>query len=157
MGLFGSKPLTPGESVPDVVAKNQDGTEVRLSDFRGRKNVVVFFYPRDNTPVCTQEACLFRDRYDGIQAADAAVFGVSSDSEASHAAFREAHGMPFDLLSDPDGDLRRAFRVPSTMGVLPGRVTFVIDKTGVVRHVTNSQLSAQKHVDEALAALADIG
>ena len=85
---------------------------------------------------------------------DAVVLGVSSDDAASHRSFAKKHELPFPLLSDPSGEVRKKFGVPNTLGVLPGRVTFVIDKGGIVRHVTNSQLSAKKHVDEALAALA---
>jgi len=151
MGLFGSDPLAVGEKAPSFELKNQKGETVRSADLKGP--MVVFFYPKDDTPVCTQEACLFRDNYEGIQEADAEVFGISSDSTDSHRSFAERNEMPFDLLSDPDGAARKAFKVPSTMGLLPGRVTFVIDREGVIRHVTNSQLSAQKHVREALAAL----
>ncbi|MGF1510883.1 MAG: peroxiredoxin [Myxococcota bacterium] len=156
MGIFGSNPLGPGEKAPDLAAKNQDGAEIRLLDFAGKSNIVLFFYPRDNTPVCTQEACLFRDSYDGIQAADAVVLGISNDPESSHADFRARHQMPFDLLTDPNGEWRKAFRVSTTLGVIPGRVTFVIDKEGTIRHVTNNQLSAQRHVDEALEALRNL-
>ncbi|MEM1026034.1 MAG: peroxiredoxin [Myxococcota bacterium] len=151
MGIFGSDPLAVGETAPSFELKNQKGETVRSAEVQ--RPMVIFFYPKDDTPVCTQEACLFRDNYDGIQEADAEVFGISSDSTDSHKSFAERHGMPFDLLSDPKGAIRKAFKVPSTMGVLPGRVTFVIDREGVIRHVTNSQLSAQKHVTEALAAL----
>ncbi len=151
--MFSTSTLGPGDAAPDFELVNQRGEPVRMADFEGR-NLVLFFYPKDDTPVCTQEACMFRDNYDAMQGASAAVLGVSSDSPESHQRFASKHGFPFDLLTDADGALRKAFGVPKTLGVLPGRVTFVIDKGGVIRHVTNSQLSAQKHVDEALAALA---
>lgn len=151
MGLFGSNALGVGEKAPAFALKNQKGETVRSEDVE--RPMVIFFYPKDDTPVCTQEACLFRDNYEGIKETDAEVFGISSDSTDSHLSFAERNKMPFDLLSDPDGVARKAFKVPSTMGLLPGRVTFVIDREGVIRHVTNSQLSAQKHVREALAAL----
>lgn len=156
MGLFGSGPLEPGARAPDVRLQNQNGDTVQLAELFANRHLVLFFYPKDDTPVCTQEACMFRDNYDGIQQANAAVYGISSDSVDSHRAFAERHRMPFDLLSDPHGEARKAFRVPSTMGVLPGRVTFVIERGGTILSVTNSQLSAKKHVDEALAALAAI-
>ena len=154
MGLFSSRPLSPGEPAPDFELTDQNGETVRLSALRGHSNIVLFFYPKDDTPVCTQEACMFRDNYDGMKDADAVVLGVSSDDAASHRSFAKKHELPFPLLSDPSGEVRKKFGVPNTLGVLPGRVTFVIDKGGIVRHVTNSPLSAKKHVDEALAALA---
>lgn len=153
MGLFSSELIKAGEPAPDFELPNQRGEKVRLGDFNGKENVVLFFYPKDETPVCTQEACLFRDNYDKIRGASAAVFGISSDTEASHQQFAEKHGFPFDLLSDRDGQVRKQYGVPKTLGVLPGRVTFVVDRGGIVRHVTQNQLSASKHVDEALAAL----
>lgn len=154
MGLFATSPVRPGEPAPDFTLVDQKGETVKLSALRGTSNIVLFFYPKDDTPVCTQEACLFRDNYDSMKDADALVLGISADSPASHRAFAERHGFPFPLLSDPDGEARKAYGVPKTLGLLPGRVTFVIDKGGIVRHVTSSQLSAQRHVDEALAALA---
>jgi len=154
MGLFSSSPISAGEPAPDFELVDHEGRTVRLSELRGQSNIVLFFYPKDDTPVCTQEACLFRDNYDGMKEADAVVLGISGDDAASHQAFARKHHLPFPLLSDPAGDTRKKYGVPNTLGVLPGRVTFVIDKGGIVRHVTNSQLSAKKHVDEALAALA---
>lgn len=154
MSWFSSGPIRPGEPAPDFELVDQRGETVRLSAIRGTANIVLFFYPKDNTPVCTQEACLFRDNYDGMKDADAVVFGISADSPASHRAFADKHQLSYSLLSDPDNEVRSRYGVPKTLGMLPGRVTFVIDKGGIVRHVTNAQLSAQRHVDEALAALA---
>ncbi|HJL42640.1 MAG TPA: peroxiredoxin [Myxococcales bacterium LLY-WYZ-16_1] len=153
MGLFSKGPIKAGDPAPDFELPDHTGETVRLSDHAGENNVVLFFYPKDETPVCTQEACLFRDRYAELVDAGAKVFGVSSDDGASHQRFVAKHDLPYPLLSDVDGAVRKRFGVPKTLGILPGRVTFVIDKGGIVRHVTQNQMSAAVHVDEALAAL----
>jgi peroxiredoxin Q/BCP len=143
--------ITVGDAAPDFTLPDHQGNRVSLADYRGRQAVVVFFYPKDDTPVCTKEACSFRDSYEDFADAGAAVLGVSQGSEAAHASFARKHSLPFPLLVDADDGLRRAFGVPKTLGLLPGRVTYVIDKEGVVRHVFNSQLFADRHVSEALA------
>jgi len=154
LDLFGSEPgIRAGERAPDFELPDAQGRPVRLADFRGRKAVVVYFYPKDDTPGCTKEGCAFRDAYQDFQAAGAEVIGVSSDSGESHARFATKYRLPFLLLSDRTGEVRKRYGVPSTLGLLPGRVTFVIDRDGVVRHVFNSQLQAERHVREALAAL----
>jgi peroxiredoxin Q/BCP len=148
--------LAAGASAPDFTLRDQHGKDVTLSAFRGQKNVVVYFYPKDDTPGCTKESCSFRDQFSAFSDAGAEVIGISSDSEASHKAFAEKHRLPFSLLSDTNGKVRAAFGVPATLGMLPGRVTYVIDKRGVIRHAFNSQLNASKHVDEALRVLANL-
>ena len=157
MGLFdllgGGKPgIEPGQRAPDFSLPDANGKQVRLADFAG-KPVVLYFYPKDDTPGCTKEACSFRDQYQDFQDAGAVVIGVSSDSSESHRKFAAKHRLPFTLLSDRGGELRKRFGVPATLGLLPGRVTFVIDAGGVVRHVFNSQLDATRHVAEALGTL----
>ena len=158
MGLFdllggGSGGIGVGDTAPDFDLPDAGGRRVRLSDYKGRRGVVLYFYPKDDTPGCTREACSFRDHYEAFREAGAEVIGVSSDSSASHQAFARKHRLPFVLVADAGGELRKKYGVPSTLGLLPGRVTYVIDREGVVRHVFNSQLQAAKHVDEALAAL----
>ena len=106
-----------------------------MAEFRGNKTVVLFFYPKNGTAVCTKEACSFRDAYEDFFQAGAVVIGVSSDSLESHQAFASGHRLPFLLVADTDGRLRKAFGVRKTLGFLPGRVTYVIDKAGVVRHI----------------------
>ena len=103
--------------------------------------------------ICTKEACRFRNAYDDFAQAGAVVLGVSSDDAESHQAFAAGHRLPFVLLSDTEGALRKAFGVPKTLGFLPGRVTYVIDREGIVRDVFCSQLSADRHVAEALAVV----
>jgi thioredoxin-dependent peroxiredoxin len=112
--------------------------------------VVLYFYPKDETPGCTKEACAFRDSYEVFAEAGAEVIGVSSDSVDKHAAFAGHHELPFTLLSDEGGQVRKSYGVPSTLGILPGRVTYVIDRTGTVRHVFNSMTNIGRHVNDAL-------
>lgn len=142
-----------GDAAPDFALPTPNGTLVRLSDFLGKQAVVLYFYPKDNTTGCTAEACAFRDSYEVFKDAGAEVIGVSSDSEESHQQFAAQHRLPFVLLSDKDGQLRRRYGVPTTFGLVPGRVTYIIDKQGIVRHIFSSQLNAQKHVTEALQTL----
>ena len=128
-----------------------------MKDFLGKRPVVLFFYPKDGTPDCTKEVCAFRDEHEEFGKLDAEVIGVSSDSVDSHGRFAAKHDLPFALLSDEGGKVRKMYGVPSTLGLFPGRVTFVLDKEGVVRHVFSSQLGVDKHVEEALEALRAIG
>ncbi len=113
---------------------------------------MLYFYPRDNTAICTAEACAFRDSYEVFKEADAEVIGISSDSVEAHQQFAATHQLPFMLLSDTDGLLRKHYGVPTAFG-LPGRVTYIIDKKGIVRHIFFSQFTAEKHVIEALQTL----
>ncbi len=142
-----------GDAAPDFTAESHDGKQLSLADYRGHHVVVLFFYPSDGTPVCTAEACAFRDAYADFASAGAVVIGVSSDSPQRHRAFVADHRLPFVLVTDRDGALRRAFGVPRTLGIFPGRVTYVIDKRGIVRLLFNSQLAATRHVTEALSAV----
>ena len=147
------KPIQVGNPAPDFTIKTHSGEEIRLRDFREKQAVVLFFYPKDNTAICTREACAFRDAYEQFVEAGAVVIGVSADSLESHDAFAAKHNLQYHLASDADGSLRRLFGVPKTLVFLPGRVTYVIDKQGIVRLVFNAQLSADGHVQEALKAL----
>jgi peroxiredoxin Q/BCP len=139
-----------GAQAPDFTLRSQSGEEVSLASFKGKKSVVLFFYPKDETPGCTAEACTFRDEYDKFAEAGAEVIGISNDSEASHASFASHHRLPMTLLSDPGGRVRALYGVKATLGIIAGRVTFVIDKNGVVRHTFSSQLRPTQHVNEAL-------
>jgi len=145
--------VSVGDLAPDFTLPDQTGAPVRLHDLVGRKNVVLYFYPKDETPGCTIEARAFRDSYEQFSAKDAQVVGVSSDSVRSDRRFAQRYELPFQLLSDRDGAVRRLYGVEKTLGLLPGRVTYVIDQTGVVRHVYSSQLRATRHPREALMVL----
>ncbi len=149
--------VSVGDVAPDFTLPDQSGTPVRLGDLVGRKTVVLYFYPKDETPGCTIEARAFRDSYEQFTAQDAQVVGVSSDSVRSHRRFAQRHNLPFLLLSDADGTVRRLYGVEKTLGLLPGRVTYVIDQTGTVRHVYSSQLRATRHPREALMMLSALG
>ena len=139
-----------GDTAPDFTKTTQNGDTISLSQYRGDKTVVLYFYPKDETPGCTAEACTFRDSFEDFVEAGAIVIGVSQDSDQSHKSFAEHHRLPFLLVSDRDKALQKAYGVPKTMGLLPGRVTYVIDRDGKVQHVFNAQLNAKKHVREAL-------
>lgn len=151
------KRLQVGDPAPPFDLPDQTGAKVSLADFHGKSAVVLFFYPADESPVCTAEACSFRDAYEDFVEAGAAVIGVSADSAESHRQFAAHHRLPFTLLSDAEGALREAFGVPKTMGLLPGRVTYVIDRQGVVRHIFSAQLAAERHVREALSIIRELG
>lgn len=142
-----------GDVAPDFELNDQNGNLVRLSTFRGSKNVVVFFYPRASSPGCTAEACSFRDQFEDFVDAGAEVIGISTDPVDAQAAFASHNRLPFTLLSDTNGDVTKAFGVPNWMGMLPGRTTYVIDRDGVVQHVFNSQMKVHNHVKEALETL----
>lgn len=145
--------LKIGDKAPDFSLPASGGQVIRLSDYIGKQPVVVYFYPKDNTPGCTKEACAFRDAYEDFKAAGAEVIGISADTGDSHHDFAKQYQLPFILLSDLDGAVRSLYQVPKTLGLLPGRVTFVIDQEGRIRHQFNSQLNATRHVREALQAL----
>jgi thioredoxin-dependent peroxiredoxin len=153
MGFRMKDKVDVGAKAPDFALTSQSGEMVSLSDFLGRKPVVLFFYPKDDSPGCTKEACAFRDDHEEFGKLDAEVVGVSSDSADSHRSFASKHDLPFTLLSDEGGKVRTLYGVPSTLGLFPGRVTYVIDEEGVVRHVFSSQIGVEKHVQEALDAL----
>ena len=142
-----------GDKAPDFILDSQTGENVTLSDFFGKKNVVLYFYPKDETPGCTREACTFRDSYELFTDLGAEVIGVSADTVESHKAFAEHHNLPFTLLSDLDNNVRKLYGATSTLGFIPGRVTFIIDKKGVIRHVFSSQLQPEKHIEEAKEVL----
>ncbi len=142
-----------GKPAPDFFLASSRGEPVRLSDYRGRQTVVLYFYPKDDTPGCTVEACGFRDAYESFVQAGAEVIGVSSDDFDRHRAFVEKHGLQFLLLSDPGGKVRERYGVKPTAWVVPGRETFVIDPQGIVRHRFASQLRIGKHIDDALTVV----
>jgi peroxiredoxin Q/BCP len=140
-----------GDRAPDFTLPSQSGDPVRLQERLGGRVVVLYFYPRDDTRGCTAEACAFRDSHEVFTDAGAEVIGVSSDPVNRHAAFAGKYHLPFTLLSDQGGRVRRRYGVPAVLGLLPGRVTYVIDRQGTVRHIFNSMTNITQHVNDALA------
>lgn len=146
--------LKIGNKAPDFSLIDQNGNIFRLADNLGDRTLVIYFYPRDNTPGCTAEACGFRDSYKDFEDSGALVIGISSDSVARHKAFAKKNRLPFLLLSDQGNKIRKLFSVPNELfGLLPGRVTFVIDPEGTVQHVFQMQFRALSHVKEALQTI----
>jgi peroxiredoxin Q/BCP len=145
--------IQAGDKAPDFTLPAQTGEQVRLSDRFAEHVVVLYFYPKDETRGCTAEACAFRDSHEVFAAAGAEVIGVSSDSVDKHAGFADHHKLPFTLLSDKGGVVRKSYGVPAVLGMLPGRVTYVIDRTGTVRHVFNSMTKISHHIDDALTVV----
>ncbi|MDR7537759.1 MAG: thioredoxin-dependent thiol peroxidase [Armatimonadota bacterium] len=149
--------LKVGDRAPAFTAQTDGGETVRLADFRGRK-VVLYFYPKDDTPGCTREACSFRDHHDALQAAGAVVLGVSADSVASHRRFKEKYRLPFSLLSDPDRKIVTAYGVwkektiAGRLGFGIERTTFIIDEQGIITHIF-PKVRVDGHTEEVLAAL----
>jgi peroxiredoxin Q/BCP len=148
--------IQTGDKAPDFTLQSQSGEPVRLYDRLGERAVVLYFYPKDNTRGCTAEACAFRDSHEVFTDAGAEVIGVSSDSVERHVAFAGRHRLPFTLLSDHGGQVRKSYGVPTVLGVIPGRVTYVIDRQGTVRHVFNSMTGIDQHVNEALKVVHEI-
>ena len=148
-----AKKVQVGDTAPDFTLPSQDGKIVSLQDFIGKTALVVYFYPKDDTAGCTKEACSFRDSYEVFKDAGAEVIGISADSEETHQQFAKRYHLQFVLLSDKDGVVRKSYGVQATFGFIPGRVTYVIDKQGIIRHIFSSQLMPEKHIEEALKTL----
>ncbi|WP_017651081.1 peroxiredoxin [Fortiea contorta] len=142
-----------GDTAPDFNLPAQDGSTVSLNQFRGKNAVVLYFYPKDDTPGCTAQSCAFRDQYEVFKSAGAEVIGVSGDSSESHQKFAAKYNLPFTLLSDKGDRIRKLYGATAAFGLFPGRVTYVIDKEGVVQYVFDSMFNFQGHVQEALTRL----
>tara|TARA_B100000767_G_C19701655_1_gene508701 strand:- start:283 stop:738 length:456 start_codon:yes stop_codon:yes gene_type:complete len=143
-----------GERCPEIAYDNQHGKSIPFKDFLGSKNIVFFFYPKNFTPGCTKEACVFRDSYEEFQQYDCEVIGISSDSEKSHRSFSNAFNLNYHLIADRKETLRDLFEVPKNLfGLVPGRVTFVIDKKGICIGIFNSLINSKGHISYALNCL----
>ncbi|RPD98637.1 peroxiredoxin [Aureibaculum marinum] len=143
-----------GSTVPRFSLKDQHNNTINIDDYIGKNAMVIYFYPKDDTPGCTKEACKFRDEYEAFTDLNVKVFGISADDVKSHKKFAEKYNLPFSLLADTDNKVRDLFGVPKSMlGLLPGRVTYVVDKKGIIIHIFNSQFGAEKHISEALSKL----
>ena len=151
------KKIKIGSSIPAFTLPDQNGNQFDINTVLGKKNLVIYFYPKDDSPGCTKEACSFRDQFEVFKEADAVIIGISGQSVESHKEFAEKHRLSFTLLSDEGDKIRKQFDVPTNLlGLLPGRVTYIADKKGKVIYVFNSQTQAVKHVDEALRILKEL-
>ena len=153
MGFRTKGKVDVGSVAPGFTLPSQSGEMLSLEDFVGKKPVVLFFYPKDDTLGCTKEVCAFRDSFEEFGKLDAEVIGISSDSVESHRSFAKKNSLPFTLLSDMGGKIRKLYGVANTFGLFPGRVTYVIDREGIVRHIFSSQVAVERHVEEALEVL----
>ena len=139
-----------GDKAPEILGKDEQGREIRLSDYRGRK-LVLYFYPKDNTSGCTAEACSLRDHYSELQGSGYEVVGVSKDSAASHVKFKEKHELPFPLIADVDKTLMEAMGAwgEKTMGTI--RTTFIINEEGVIEQIfAGKQVKTKEHAEQIL-------
>jgi peroxiredoxin Q/BCP len=142
-----------GDKAPDFTLPSSTGENITLSEFHGKKSLVIFFYPMDESPVCSREAEAFRDKNEFFKELNADVIGISSQTVDSHKLFAKHHRLPFILLSDPNNKVRKQYGIASTLGIVPGRATFVIDKEGIIKYIFSSQWQPTKHAKEALRAL----
>ncbi len=145
--------LKEGTAAPEFEAQLDNGETFRLSDYRGRNHVVLYFYPKDFTPGCTREACAFRDNYADLEQHDAVIVGVSTDSADSHRAFRERHQLPFPLIPDPEKRIVRLYDADGFLGLTTARITYVIDKEGAIRAALRHDFAIGRHLPEVLDAL----
>lgn len=148
--------LKVNDLAPDFDLPSHDGGRFKLSGLKGEKNVVIFFYPKDDSPGCTRQTCLFRDWHDDFTKHNAHLIGISSDSGSSHHDFAQKHNVPFMLLTDHGGAVRKRYGIKNDFGFIPGRATFVIDRNQVVRHIFVSQFNIDEHIEGALKALQSI-
>lgn len=149
--------IKKGDQCPTFTLKDQNGEQFNMEDVLGKENLVLYFYPKDDSPGCTKQACSFRDAFEDFVEIGARVIGISSDDEESHKKFAEKHNLPFTLLADSQKKVRKMFGVPTNLlGLIPGRVTYVIDKDSIVQGVFNSQMHFDKHVSEAMKILKNL-
>lgn len=148
------KSLSVGDKLPEFQLLTQDGLDFDANEFIGKQAMVIYFYPKDDTPGCTKEACKFRDEFEVFSDLNTVVIGISSDDVASHKAFAEKYNLPFTLLADTEKKVRSMFGVPAFgAGLIPGRVTYIVDKKGIVQYVFNNMKDAELHIDKSLEIL----
>jgi peroxiredoxin Q/BCP len=146
------KKIEVGDKVPTFNLKDQNGKLFTVNDKMG-KSMVIYFYPKDDTPGCTKEACKFRDNFEVFTNLGALVIGISADSVESHKNFIEKYNLPFTLLADINNEVRNQFGVPKSMFLIPGRVTYVVDSKGYIQYIFNSQFNSEKHIENSLTKL----
>ena len=142
---------TIGDKCPVFSLYTQENQLISVEDYIGKKNIIIYFYPKDNTPGCTKEACAFRDAMQNLNNLDCEVFGISADSIKSHKSFAQRYQLTFQLLSDSNNQVRKQFKVPANLfGLIPGRVTYILNKSGIISYLINSQTNPEKHIQETL-------
>ena len=145
-----------GDALPDFVLPDENGNPVDICDYKCNEPIIIFFYPKDDTPGCTIEACAFRDNYDEFKLNGAIIIGISADDPTSHLKFKKKYSLPIKLLSDEDSAVHKMFGVTKTLGLLPGRTTYISDRKGFVQRIFNSQFFPKKHVFEALRTISQL-
>lgn len=149
-----NKKLQIGDQIPSFTLQDQNGEDFLIDKFVGKTAMVIYFYPKDDTPGCTKEACSFRDTYADFRNLNAKVIGISADNVLSHKKFAEKYSLPFTLLSDTKNKVRKLFGVPGAMfGLLPGRVTYIVNKNGIITEIYDNMFNAEGHINESLKAL----
>lgn len=149
--------LTIGNHVPEFELYDQNGELFNINSVLGKKNLVIYFYPKDDSPGCTKQACSFRDQFEVFADADAVIIGISAQSVESHLEFAKKYRLNYTLLSDTKNEVRKLFSVPSNfLGLIPGRVTYIVNKEGKIIYLFNSQMQAEKHVNETLRILKEL-
>jgi peroxiredoxin Q/BCP len=145
------KTISIGDIIPDFSLKDQNGEVIDIGSIKGKKKLVIFFYPQDGSHGCTREACYFRDLSEVFDESGAVVVGISGQSVESHKNFADSYKLNYPILCDEDNRIRKMLGVPSTFfGLIPGRVTYITDTNGKVVHIFNSHVQAERHADEAL-------
>jgi thioredoxin-dependent peroxiredoxin len=148
-----SSKLKPGDKAPDFELFDQNLNKFKLSDYFNKKPIVIFFYPKDETMMCTKEACCFRDHYTEFQEHGAEVIGISCDSVEKHQHFANKHNLPYRILSDRDGIVKQQYGLTRVLGIIPARETFIINKEGIIAKIYKDAFSGEEHVEKALEAL----
>ncbi len=148
--------LKEGTAAPEIEAELGDGTRFALSDYRDKSNVVLYFYPKDFTPGCTREACSFRDSSADLEQLDAIVVGVSADSAESHESFSAKHELSFPLIPDPQKQIIKRYDAVGFLGLTTARITYVIDKEGIIRRAIRHDLAISRHLEDTVNALRSI-
>ncbi|MBL4744894.1 MAG: peroxiredoxin [Flavobacteriaceae bacterium] len=145
------KGLEVGDKAPYFELLDQNGSVFKSDNVIGKQPVVLYFYPKDDTPGCTKQACKFRDEFEAFSDLNVTVIGISKDSVASHKEFEEKYQLPFTLLADVKNEVRKLFGVPkAALGMFPGRVTYIIGADGVIQYIFEDMMHAEKHIEVAL-------